>query len=48
MGSAFLPTRQLSRRVDRLPVGENVRPVGAFEIVGERNALDPVAAVAVG
>src|SRR6516165_6638218 len=45
---AGLAARKLSRRVDGLPIGEDRAPVARLQIVGDRNPLYPVGAVAVG
>src|SRR6516164_11736001 len=45
---AGLAACKLSRRVDGLPIGEDRAPVARLQIVGKRNPLDPVGAVAVG
>src|SRR5215831_11933907 len=46
-GCAGLPTRELARRVEGLPVVQDVRRRGRFEVVGERDSLEPFAARAV-
>ena len=44
--SAGLTARKRPRRVDCLPVGQNMLAVGGFKIVGQSDALNPVGTLA--
>src|SRR5262249_33949584 len=42
VGSAGLPPGESARLIDGLPIGQDMRRACGFEIVGERNTLDPL------